>query len=57
MDCAWTLRRGGGLVRPSNTTPCLVLRFEANDDEALERIEDNFRRLLLEVDPSLVLPF
>ncbi|GEM19993.1 phosphomannomutase/phosphoglucomutase [Nitrosococcus oceani] len=48
---------GWGLVRPSNTTPCLVLRFEANDDEALERIEDNFRRLLLEVDPSLVLPF
>ncbi|EDZ65640.1 hypothetical protein NOC27_2320 [Nitrosococcus oceani AFC27] len=45
------------MVRPSNTTPCLVLRFEANDDEALERIEDNFRRLLLEVDPSLVLPF
>ncbi|WP_269724263.1 phosphomannomutase/phosphoglucomutase [Nitrosococcus watsonii] len=48
---------GWGLVRPSNTTPCLVLRFEANDAEALERIEDNFRRLLLEVDPSLILPF
>ncbi|QBQ53658.1 phosphomannomutase/phosphoglucomutase [Nitrosococcus wardiae] len=48
---------GWGLVRPSNTTPCLVLRFEANDGEALERIKDTFRRLLLEVDPSLALPF
>jgi phosphomannomutase/phosphoglucomutase len=32
-----------GLVRASNTTPCLVLRFEANDDEALKEIKSKFK--------------
>ena len=32
-----------GLVRASNTTPCLVLRFEANDDEALNEIKNKFK--------------
>ncbi|SMM97807.1 Phosphomannomutase / Phosphoglucomutase [uncultured Candidatus Thioglobus sp.] len=31
------------LVRPSNTTPCLVLRFEADDEKTLNSIQDNFR--------------
>jgi phosphomannomutase/phosphoglucomutase len=48
---------GWGLVRPSNTTPCLILRFEANDAQALKRIENTFKHLMLEIDPTLVLPF
>ncbi|WP_322619013.1 phosphomannomutase/phosphoglucomutase [Arenimonas daejeonensis] len=48
---------GWGLVRASNTTPVLVLRFDAKDSEALERIKDAFRQQLLAVDPRLVLPF
>jgi phosphomannomutase/phosphoglucomutase len=32
-----------GLVRPSNTTPCLVLRFEANNKKTLSQIQDKFR--------------
>jgi len=34
---------GWGLVRPSNTTPCLVLRFEADDEKTLEEIQEKFR--------------
>ena len=37
---------GWGLVRASNTTPCLVLRFEANDKEMLENIQAKFRTWL-----------
>ncbi len=48
---------GWGLVRASNTTPCLVLRFEGQNEEALKRIEDEFRTVMLEIDPSLNLPF
>ncbi|MCG6938023.1 MAG: phosphomannomutase/phosphoglucomutase [Gammaproteobacteria bacterium] len=48
---------GWGLVRPSNTTPCLVLRFEANDENTLTEIQNNFRRQLLAVDSNLKLPF
>ena len=46
-----------GLVRASNTTPCLVLRFEGIDRAALKRIQGEFRELLADVDPSLALPF
>ena len=46
-----------GLVRASNTTPSLVLRFEADDAAALERVEERFRTALLAVDPDLALPF
>ncbi|HED52337.1 MAG TPA: phosphomannomutase/phosphoglucomutase [Gammaproteobacteria bacterium] len=49
--------RGWGLVRASNTTPCLVLRFEADDELALSAIQDEFRRVMLQVDPNLSLPF
>ncbi|HET7332854.1 phosphomannomutase/phosphoglucomutase [Dyella sp.] len=48
---------GWGLVRPSNTTPILVLRFDADNEQALKRIQDVFRTQLLAVDPSLKLPF
>ncbi|NIR29147.1 MAG: phosphomannomutase/phosphoglucomutase [Gammaproteobacteria bacterium] len=46
-----------GLVRASNTTPCLVLRFEATDEKGLRRIQEEFRRVLLEHHPDLALPF
>jgi len=48
---------GWGLVRPSNTTPCLVLRFEANDEDTLKEIQNTFREKMLAVDNSLSLPF
>jgi len=37
---------GWGLVRASNTTPVLVLRFEADDEAALHRIKDRYREQL-----------
>ncbi|HHJ13693.1 MAG TPA: phosphomannomutase/phosphoglucomutase [Gammaproteobacteria bacterium] len=49
--------RGWGLVRASNTTPCLVLRFEADDELAMSSIQDEFKRVMLQVDPNLKLPF
>ncbi|MDO8927151.1 MAG: phosphomannomutase/phosphoglucomutase [Sideroxyarcus sp.] len=48
---------GFGLMRPSNTTPVIVLRFEADDAAALERIQDDFRKILLGAAPDLTLPF
>ncbi|MEM7018414.1 MAG: phosphomannomutase/phosphoglucomutase [Pseudomonadota bacterium] len=48
---------GWGLIRPSNTTPCLVLRFEADDEASLQRIQDDFRQQLLSLDNTLQLPF
>lgn len=46
-----------GLIRASNTTPCLVLRFEGDDAEALARVQEQFRAALLAVDPDCKLPF
>ena len=40
---------GFGLARASNTTPVIVLRFEADDEAALARIQDEFRRVLADV--------
>ena len=48
---------GWGLVRASNTTPCLVLRFEGKDKQAMQRIQEKFREVLLDVNPGLSLPF
>lgn len=48
---------GWGLVRASNTTPVLVLRFEADNVPALKRIQQLFRKQLLAVDFKLKLPF
>ncbi|WP_210768828.1 phosphomannomutase/phosphoglucomutase [Zestomonas carbonaria] len=49
--------KGWGLVRASNTTPVLVLRFEGDTQAELERIRELFRAQLLAVDPNLNLPF
>jgi phosphomannomutase/phosphoglucomutase len=48
---------GWGLVRASNTTPVLVLRFDADNADALKRIQDVFRTQLLACDDNLQLPF
>ncbi|MEX2131333.1 MAG: phosphomannomutase/phosphoglucomutase [Pseudohongiellaceae bacterium] len=48
---------GWGLVRASNTSPALLLRFEANSPEALRRIQLRFRELLLQADKSLPICF
>ncbi|HOG02390.1 MAG TPA: phosphomannomutase/phosphoglucomutase, partial [Accumulibacter sp.] len=48
---------GFGLARPSNTTPVVVLRFEADNAAALERIQADFRRVLATARPGLALPF
>ena len=48
---------GFGLARASNTTPVIVLRFEADDAKALERIQAQFRRVLAAVKPGIRLPF
>ena len=48
---------GFGLARPSNTTPVVVLRFEADDEKALTRIQEGFRRVILAVKPDAQLPF
>jgi phosphomannomutase/phosphoglucomutase len=48
---------GWGLVRASNTTPILVLRFEADNKEALARIKDEFRAHLQKVAPEITATF
>ena len=44
-------------MRASNTTPVIVLRFEADTAEALARIQADFRRVLAEALPESKLPF
>jgi phosphomannomutase/phosphoglucomutase len=48
---------GFGLARPSNTTPVIVLRFEADSEAALQRIQNDFRRIFQQAAPHLKLPF
>jgi phosphomannomutase/phosphoglucomutase len=48
---------GFGLARASNTTPVVVLRFEADNEPALERIKGEFRRVLEAAKPDAELPF
>ncbi|HEY7742709.1 MAG TPA: phosphomannomutase/phosphoglucomutase, partial [Burkholderiales bacterium] len=48
---------GFGLARPSNTTPVVVLRFEADSEAALKRIQGDFRRAILAVKADAALPF
>ena len=48
---------GFGLMRPSNTTPVIVLRFEANSEEALKRIQAKFRDVIWDKAPHVALPF
>jgi phosphomannomutase/phosphoglucomutase len=48
---------GWGLVRASNTTPVLVMRFDAETSAAMARIQQAFRDHLLRLEPGLSLPF
>lgn len=48
---------GFGLARSSNTTPVVVLRFEAQTEAALQRIQADFKRVILAAMPSAKLPF
>ena len=48
---------GFGLARSSNTTPVIVLRFEADNENALTRIQEDFRRVILKAKPDAALPF
>ncbi|WP_072294118.1 phosphomannomutase/phosphoglucomutase [Nitrosovibrio sp. Nv17] len=50
-------RDGFGLARSSNTMPVIVLRFEADDEAALRRIQEDFRRAILQAAPHAVLPY
>ena len=48
---------GFGLIRPSNTTPILVLRFEADSQEAIARIQADFKSAIRLVDEHIPTPF
>ena len=48
---------GFGLARSSNTTPVIVLRFEADNEAALKRIQADFRRVILAAKPDAALPY
>jgi phosphomannomutase/phosphoglucomutase len=48
---------GFGLARASNTTPVIVLRFEGTTNEALTRIQEEFRKALQPLKPEVPLPF
>jgi len=48
---------GFGLMRASNTTPVIVLRFEADNDAALARIQREFKKVLLSAKPDARVPF
>ena len=48
---------GFGLARSSNTTPVIVLRFEADNEAALKRIQEDFRKVILQARPDVVLPY
>jgi len=48
---------GFGLIRPSNTTPILVLRFEADTEEAIARIQADFKTAISLIDAEIATPF
>ena len=48
---------GWGLIRCSNTTSCIVLRFEADNKNSMNRIQSKFRDAMLKVDKNLEIPF
>lgn len=48
---------GWGLVRASNTTPMLVLRFGAEDEAALAQIQAHFKNELQAIAADLAIPF
>jgi phosphomannomutase/phosphoglucomutase len=48
---------GFGLARASNTTPVIVLRFEAETEAGLKRIQEDFRRVLTAAKSDVALPY
>lgn len=48
---------GWGLVRAANTSIALMLRFEADNAEALKSIQNQFRERLVALKPDIILPF
>ncbi len=48
---------GWGLVRASNTTPSVVLRFEADSKQKLLMIQDRFKKLMTGIKPDIAFPF
>jgi len=48
---------GWGLVRASNTTPCLVLRFEGKTEKAMDDVQEKFREVLTSINKNIQLPF
>jgi len=48
---------GWGLCRASNTTPVLIVRFDADTEQALNRIKRTFAGQMRGIDPDLALPF
>jgi phosphomannomutase/phosphoglucomutase len=48
---------GFGLARSSNTTPVVVMRFEAESQSALARIQAEFKRVILAAKPDALLPY
>jgi phosphomannomutase/phosphoglucomutase len=48
---------GFGLARSSNTTPVVVMRFEGETEQALARIQAEFKRAILASKPDAVLSF
>lgn len=48
---------GFGLMRSSNTTPAIVLRFEADNEAAIKRIQQDFRQNILQAKADAALPF
>ncbi|WP_010597468.1 phosphomannomutase [Rickettsiella massiliensis] len=50
-------KEGWGLIRASNTSPYLILRFEAETQTALIRIQRRFAEVLLAIKPDFSLPF
>jgi len=49
--------KGWGLVRASNTSACLTLRFEADNDDMLDKIRDMFRQQIKALIPEITISF
>ena len=50
-------KTGWGLVRASNTMPGITLRFEAESEEGLQKIQQQFKQQILQIKPTLTLLF
>jgi phosphomannomutase/phosphoglucomutase len=49
--------KGWGLVRASNTSPALTLRFEGESEDIINDLQRLFKRELLKLNPNLAIPF